>query len=247
MLSKLSLAAGASLMILASVASANPNGATVAQGSANVTGQGTSNVTVYQATPKAVINWDSFSIGAGEATTFVQPNASAVTLNRVVGADPSAILGNLSANGTVVLVNRNGIVFGSTARVDVGGLVATTHDIADSAFMADGALRFDQSGNPDASVVNKGIISVRNAGLAAFVAPHVVNDGVITANFGRVTLGSAKAFTLDLYGDDLISFALGDEVSASVMGPDASPVKALVDNSGSIIANGASCFADRAM
>lgn len=237
-IAKLALLATASLSIGFSPTLANPEGGQVVAGSATVAGEGTGNLTVYQTTPNAIINWNSFSIGAGEQTTFVQPTAQSVTLNRVVGTDPSQILGSLSANGIVILVNRNGILFGSTSTVDAAGLVASTHDIGNQAFMAGGTLRFDQSGEPGASVVNEGRISVRNAGLAAFVAPHVRNDGVIVANMGRVALGAGNAFTLDLYGDNLVSFALSDEITKTLAGTNGAPLKALVENNGRITANG---------
>ncbi|WP_082413755.1 filamentous hemagglutinin N-terminal domain-containing protein [Azospirillum brasilense] len=99
---------------------------------------------ILQSTDKAIINWKSFSIDAGEKVTFQQPSASSVTLNRVTGADPSKIMGSLSANGTVMLVNPNGVVIGAGAKVDVGGLVATTANISDANFMA-GKYQFDQA------------------------------------------------------------------------------------------------------
>src|SRR3546814_8786918 len=82
------------------------------------------------------IDWRSFDIEAGETTRFQQPGSVSVALNRVRGSDPSAIFGNLSANGKIYLVNPNGIVFGPGSRVDVGGLVATTADIDNGDFMA---------------------------------------------------------------------------------------------------------------
>ena len=73
--------------------------------------------------------------------------------------------------------------------------------------------------------------------LAAFVAPHVVNEGVITANFGRVTLGSAKAFTLDLYGDRLIQLAPGDSIASEIKDvATKQTLKDLVSNSGKLSA-----------
>jgi filamentous hemagglutinin family protein len=47
-------------------------------------------------------------------------------LNRVIGQDPSSLLGRLQSNGRVCLINPNGIVFGTGSRMDVGGLVAST-------------------------------------------------------------------------------------------------------------------------
>jgi filamentous hemagglutinin family protein len=228
----------AAIVLLAStsLATANPEGGQVTAGAASISGQGTGALTVYQATPRVVIDWQSFSIGSGESATFIQPDASSIALNRVTGTDPSQIFGSLTSNGTVILVNRNGILFGESARVDVGGLVATTHDIGNDAFMAGGLLRFDRAGDPQASVVNQGTISIRNAGLAAFVAPHVVNDGIITANYGRVSLGAGTAFTLDLYGDELISFAIGDEIAQTITNADGTNAKALVENAGRISA-----------
>jgi filamentous hemagglutinin family protein len=74
----------------------------------------------------AVINWKGFSIGQGEITRFIQPNAASQVLNRVTGGNPSLILGALQSNGRVFLINQNGIAFGPNARVDVGGLVVSS-------------------------------------------------------------------------------------------------------------------------
>ena len=77
-------------------AMANPLAPNVVGGTAAVTGVGTSNVTVNQSTPRAIINWNSFNIGAGETTRFVQPDASSIALNRVTGGlGPSMINGML--------------------------------------------------------------------------------------------------------------------------------------------------------
>ena len=217
---------------------ANPLGGEVVAGAVTIQGQGASEVTITQESPRAIVNWDSFSIGEDERTTIHQPGADAILANRVVGADPSEILGSLSANGRVVLINRNGILFGEDAVVDVGGLVATTHDIDDDAFMAGGDVRFEDGGVTEASVVNEGAITVKDAGIAAFVAPHVRNEGVITARLGRVALGAGTGFTLDLYGDGLIKFEAGDEISETLMDASGAPRTALVENEGDISAAG---------
>ncbi|WP_017672113.1 MBG domain-containing protein, partial [Blastomonas sp. AAP53] len=204
----------AGLAIVSSQAAmANPGGGTVVAGSATINGQGTDRVRIDQSSDRVIINWDNFSIGAGQGVDFRQPNARSIALNRVTGPEISQIMGELTANGQVYLINANGIVFGKDARVDVAGLVATSADIANDAFMGGGALRFGSPGRAGAKVTNHGTITVRDAGIAAFVAPQVANDGIITAHMGRIAFGGARAFTLDLHGDNLIRFQVGDAVT----------------------------------
>ena len=193
--------------------SANPEGGTVVAGDAAITGEGTVRVVVTQRSARALIDWQDFSIGTGETTRFVQPDASALAANRVVGGEPSEILGALEANGRVVLINRNGVVFGRGSRVDSAGLLATVHDLDGSSFLTERTLRFDVAGEAGATVVNEGTITVRETGLAALVAPRVRNRGTIRAS--RVALASARGFALDLYGDGLLRFAPGDALEAS--------------------------------
>ncbi|MBK4722863.1 filamentous hemagglutinin N-terminal domain-containing protein, partial [Azospirillum sp. YIM DDC1] len=226
--------------LFAGAAYANPLEGTVTAGAATIQSTTPKSMEILQSTDKAIINWKSFSIDAGERVNFQQPSASSVTLNRVTGADPSKIMGSLSANGTVMLVNPNGVVIGAGAKVDVGGLVATTANISDANFMA-GKYQFDQaSTKPNAMVVNEGDITVKDSGLAALVAPHVRNSGVIRAKLGKVALGGAETFTLDFHGDGLISFDASSAVKTVAKDADGKPVAALVVNSGEIAAEGGS-------
>jgi filamentous hemagglutinin family protein len=197
---------------LASSAQANPVGGTLSAGTATISGQGTPVVQVNQSSDRAVIDWKSFNIAPGETTTFHQPSASSAILNRIHDQNPSQILGSLSANGIVALVNPNGMVFGQGSRVDVGSLIATSSNISNERFMNDRWLRFDGPGEAEAAIVNQGSISVREGGLAALVAPQVTNAGLITAKAGRVALGAGEIFTLDLYGDGLVSLAVTDRL-----------------------------------
>ncbi len=206
---------------------ANPEGGVVSAGSATISSAG-STLTVDQASDKAIIDWRRFDIASGEHTDFQQPSASSVTLNRVSSADPSQILGNLTANGQVMLVNPNGVVFGKGSTVDVGGLVATTSDISNKDFMA-GDYRFDTPGNPDAKIINEGSITAAEAGLVALVAPTVRNDGKIFARLGKVQLAAGDRATIDLYGDGLVSIEASEALTQQ-----------LVDNTGTIRAEGGS-------
>ncbi|TWA72857.1 hypothetical protein FBZ82_102458 [Azospirillum brasilense] len=226
--------------LFAGAAYANPLEGIVTAGAATIQSTTPKSMEILQSTDKAIINWKSFSIDAGEKVTFQQPSAASVTLNRVTGNDPSKIMGSLSANGTVMLVNPNGVVIGAGAKVDVGGLVATTANISDANFMA-GKYQFDQaSTKPNAMVVNEGDITVKDSGLAALVAPHVRNSGVIRAKLGKVALGGAETFTLDFHGDGLISFDASSAVKTVAKDADGKPVAALVVNSGEIAAEGGS-------
>ncbi|MFZ5663778.1 MAG: MBG domain-containing protein [Pseudomonadota bacterium] len=212
---RVALRTGAAGLAIASAqaAYANPSGGQVVAGQATINGQGTGRMRIDQSSDRVVINWNNFSIDAGEGVDFRQPNARSIALNRVTGPEISQILGELTANGQVYLINGNGIVFGKDAKVDVAGLVATSADIGNEAFMAGGALRFGTPGRAGARITNHGNITVRDAGIAAFVAPQVANDGIITAHMGRIAFGGAQAFTLDLHGDNLIRFQVGDAVT----------------------------------
>jgi len=203
-------------------ARALPTGGAVAAGGATISTAANA-MTVSQSTQNVAINWQGFSIGQGQSVQFVQPSSSAVALNRVLGPDPSSILGSLSANGKVFLVNPNGILFGPGAQVNVGGLVASTRNITDADFMA-GRHKFAGAGGGD--VVNQGSISAAG-GQVALLGANVSNDGVIVANMGSVALVAGHAMTLDLAGDGLLSVSVNEGA-----------VNALVRNGGLIRANG---------
>src|ERR1019366_8895183 len=221
------------------IAVANPQGPQFVGGSATIQGQGTSTVTVAQTTDKAIINWNTFNIGTGEKTNIFQPSSSSVQLDRVTGGlGPSQILGSLWSNGRVFLVNPDGILFGPGSVINAAGLLATTHDIKNADFMA-GRYNFSIPGRPDASVVNQGMITAQTGGFAALVAPGVRNSGTITATLGTVSLAAGNAFTLDFYGDKLITLGVSDSIAATVKDvTTGQPLGALVKNEGTLKANG---------
>jgi trimeric autotransporter adhesin len=171
---------------------ANPTGPSVVSGTAAFNSVGKA-LTVTNS-PNAIINWQGFSIGAGELTRFQQQSAASAVLNRVVGQDPSAILGTLSSNGKVFLVNPNGILFGLGSRVDVAGLVATTLNITNQDFLA-GKLNF-QAGAIANAVVNRGEIVTSSGGRVLLLAPDVQNHGLISSPSGEVLLAAGKSVQL---------------------------------------------------
>src|SRR4051812_25728276 len=149
-------------------------------------------------------------------------------------------MGSLTANGRVFIINRDGILFGPGSVVNTAGFLATTNDIKNADFMA-GRYNFNIPGRPDASIVNQGRITATSGGFAALVAPGVRNSGTITATLGTVALASGNSFTLDMYGDKLITLAVGDSIANKVIDvATGRPLKSLVSNtkSGTLSANG---------
>ena len=100
----------------------------------SVAGTGNREMTITQQQQRSVISWDSFNIGRSARVQFVQPGPTASVLNRIYGTDPSIIQGQLSANGQVLLINQNGILFDRGAQVNVRSLVASTLNISDARF-----------------------------------------------------------------------------------------------------------------
>src|SRR6185295_13974479 len=88
-----------------------------------------------------------------------------------------------------------------------------------------------------ARVVNDGTITVRDGGLVALLGPSAANNGVINARLGKVTIGGAETFTVDLNGDGLVNFAIGRPVSQMPRDADGRAL-ALASNTGTINADG---------
>ena len=203
------------LLLAASGASAAdlPSAGNIVAGDGYIGAPGAGGLVIDQASSKLAINWESFNIGAGRKVTFRQPDASAIALNRVIGADASHIMGQLDANGRVFLVNPNGVLFGTGASVNVGGLVASTLDMAVEDFDK-GQYRFKGQGSP-AAVVNQGSI-LADGGAVAMFGGRVTNNGVVVANRGSVTLAAGNAMTLDFAGDGLLKVRV-DEAAVDAL------------------------------
>src|SRR5262245_29857410 len=163
---------------------ANPTGPTVVNGQVTINQAG--NLLSITNSPNSIINWQSFSIGAGEITRFTQQSAASAVLNRVVGSggaiDPSVILGALQSNGRVFLVNPSGIVFGAGAQIDVAGLVASSLNLSNADFLG-GRLKFTETPGAGA-VVNEGAINTASGGHVYLIGPSVTNSGIITSPKG---------------------------------------------------------------
>ncbi|MBT8604201.1 filamentous hemagglutinin N-terminal domain-containing protein [Polynucleobacter paneuropaeus] len=203
-------------------ANALPTGGKVVAGSATIAQSGNT-MNINQSTQRAVINWNSFNVGSQATVNFNQPNAQAATLNYVNSASKSMINGAVNANGQVIFVNNNGIVFGKGAQVNVGGMVATTMNTSAKEFMDGKDIQTYEGGNSNGKIINKGHITGNNINsYIALMAPQVKNTGVITA-----TLGGNNAVALVAGEKVSLTFSNSQLVSVSV---DASVVNALISN-----------------
>ena len=198
-------AAGLYIIGTGATAYALPEGGQVAAGQAAITTAGRT-MTIAQQTAQAIINWQNFGIGSGEAVHINQPNSQAMLLNRVLGSNPSEIFGQLTANGQVILVNPNGVFFRPGSSVDVGGLTASTLNIANEDFLK-GQLRF--AGDSQNPVINAGSLTAQN-GYVNLLAKEVVNEGIIAAQTGSVNLAAGSGMSLDYNGDGKMTVAVTD-------------------------------------
>jgi filamentous hemagglutinin family protein len=210
-----------------------PRGGTVTYTNGTVQSNVTdSQLTVTQTGSRAVIDWQSFNINTGKTVHFAQDGTTAAVLNRVpAGAGLSEIYGTLTANGMVLLMNPNGVLFGSGAQINVGSLIATTGIVNQTGFTGGGGA-FAISGAISGSVTNQGTITAQNAGLVALVAPSISNQGIITATGGRIALSGADRATVSL-NNNLYEFA----VDAGASGTNAS-----ISNAAAARLDGATIF-----
>ncbi|MCM8826412.1 MAG: filamentous hemagglutinin N-terminal domain-containing protein, partial [Candidatus Omnitrophica bacterium] len=191
------------------------------------------------ATHKAIINYKSFDIDEDEMVIINLPSHQGELLNRVKGNSFSEILGKLSSNGILFLVNSNGIHFGSKSEIDVGGLIASTRDITDNNFINSRYIfeKIERDG-VDRVLWNEGKINIRGGGLGVFIGGAIDNSGLIRCPVGIVTLVGGDMVSFNVSGDGLISVAIDKPTSSNILDYEGKPVTDQISNRGSIEADG---------
>jgi filamentous hemagglutinin family protein len=222
------------------MASGATPGSTLWQGAnapTQTTANGRTEVNVQQTASQAILNWQTFNVGQTTDLSFSQQSSSWVVLNRITdpNANPTKILGTISAPGTVLIMNANGVIFTGTSQIDVGALVAGAANITDSQFLTNGIYSplpgstylpaFTNAGG--AVVVQAGAqlttatpASVTNGGgYVLLLGKSVTNDGSITTPDGQTELAAGDNFLLRPgYGTDgnQWSTTLGNEVAVQL-------------------------------
>ncbi|MBV4476864.1 filamentous hemagglutinin family protein [Pseudomonas botevensis] len=180
-----------------------------AKGPQQTQADGKTNVRIEQTADKAILNWETFNVGRNTTVEFAQ-QANWAVLNRVndPSARPSQIQGQIKGDGTVMLINRNGIVFSGSSQVNVRNLVAAAANITDIQFR-DRGLYFDSTGSQptftDAAgqmLVERGAsietrkpaTSTDAGGYALLLGSEVQNDGSISTAKGQTVLAAGDRF-----------------------------------------------------
>ncbi|RKF22418.1 filamentous hemagglutinin N-terminal domain-containing protein [Altericroceibacterium spongiae] len=168
-------------------------------------------VTVGQTESKAILSWDSFNVGRETDLVFDQQgNADWAVLNRVFDINPSRIEGSITADGTVLVMNRNGVIFGGSSSVNVRNLIAASADIANDAFLESGIYSglagqnyvpsFTDAGGAikveaGAQITTSEPESVTaGGGYVLLMGTEVVNEGTITTPRGQALLAAGDDF-----------------------------------------------------
>lgn len=208
-----------------------PTGWEVVSGDVTFDQQGNT-LNVTSSTPQAIVNYQSFNIGQGELVNFLLPGSMASILNRVVGGGATTILGSITSNGQIILVNPAGIHIGNTAQINTGAFLASTLGLSNTDYL-NGAFKFNRDGQAG-TVENHG--SIHTTGIAALLGAGVKNTGSIQGSTVALAVG------------DEITLELGNGTSARLVVTEALKQQAedlaeVISNTGTIDAHTAQLIA----
>lgn len=173
-------------------------------------------MTITSGSNKSIVNYQRFDIGKNETVNILLPSSSSSMLNRVIGGNPSHILGSLNSNGQVFLVNPAGVVFGKTATVNVGSLIASSLNISDQNFLSGNyVFQIDESGK-GSFIKNEGIIQTADKGLALLLGSTVENSGSIIAPDGTAAIAVGDKVTLNMGENHAVKVTVDEAVKEAV-------------------------------
>ena len=212
-----------------------PSGGQVVDGGASISQSGDT-LNIDQSTDKAVIDWNSFSVGKGNTVNFNQPASDSATLNRVTGNFTSEIAGQINANGSVFLVNPNGILITADGVIDTGNFVASTLDIDNNDFMK-GDYTFTKSGQ-NGVVDNRGSIAVDDGGFVALLGGAVKSDGTVRAHVGKVGFAGGEKIVMSFGNNDFLRVEVPTDKWDKLTDSQGNKVLTTVDLGGTIESRG---------
>ncbi len=197
---------------------AGPVGGQITGGTGSISQANLSTI-INQTSGSMAINWDSYNLGANERVQYIQPGSSSLSLNRILSNNGSQIHGRIDANGTVILVNPNGVFFGANSQINVGGLIASGLDISPTDFM-NGNYIFKEVLGTDGAVINSGLINASLGGNVTLIGKQVKNEGVINAHLGAVNMAVGRQAVLTFDQQGLIGVKVTKEILQNELGID---------------------------
>ncbi|VUD48870.1 Heme/hemopexin-binding protein [Thalassocella blandensis] len=197
---------------------AGPEGGTVTGGSGSITTSGTT-TTIEQATDRMSIDWQSYNVNSDERVNYIQPDSSSVSLNRILSNQGSRIMGQIDANGHVILVNPNGIIFGKDSVINAGGILASGLSIDPDDFM-NGDYTFKAIEGTDGVVINNGLLNASTGGSISLIGQRVENNGLISAKLGAVNLAAGKEAVVTFDEEGLLGVRVSKEILQDDIGVD---------------------------
>ncbi len=212
-----------------------PQGGLVQHGVAQIAYDGDT-LRVDQSTDKAIIDWKSFSVAEGNTVHFHQPASDSATLNRVTGGFTSKIAGRIRSNGSVFLVNPNGIMITEHGVVDTGNFVASTLDIDSNDFL-NGDYTFTQNGN-NGVVANRGRIAVDDGGFVALLGGAVKSSGSVRAVVGKVGFAGGEKIVMSFGDSDFLRVEVPTSTWDTLTDADGNKVSATIDLGGKVESQG---------
>ena len=176
----------------------------------------------------AIVQWQTFNVGATQTVNFILPDVTASLLNRILGG-PSTILGRINSNGTILLSNTAGIRIGQSAAINAAGFVASSLKLSDQNYLSNNwTFTRDANGNP-ASVINEGDITTAPGGFVVLSGAAVANSGNIFAPDGTVHLAVGDTIRMQVGPNHAVDVTIDDALQVKIDG-----LQAAIANSGDI-------------
>jgi filamentous hemagglutinin family protein len=187
---------------------------------------------IQQASERLSIDWKSFDLNSDERIQFIQPTSSSIAFNRILSDKGSLIQGRIDANGQVVLINPNGLIFTEGASVNAGGLIASALQMNDQDYL-NGKFTIKALEGSEGRVINSGLLNAAAGGNISLLGKSVENKGLISAQLGSVNLAAGKGAVLTFDPNGLVGVRVTEAVLQKDLGVDVAVV-----NSGEIQAEG---------
>ena len=115
------------------LASASPLLDSVSKGAASISSTATT-TTITQTSHSTTLNWNSYNINQGHTITYNQPSTSSIAINNIKDTNPSQILGNINANGRIILLNPNGFYIGPNSTISANTFIAAAANLQQTTY-----------------------------------------------------------------------------------------------------------------